>query len=108
MRAGSLEVAVMDKVWDSLVGPAVVPVSVMLCAPASSLMVRFGIGLRVGGSLTGLTVRRKLWLAGAPFPSVTVKVMVVAPNWLVPGVIMAVRLAPLPPRIIFWLGTRLV
>src|ERR1043166_2692943 len=60
----------------------------------------------VGGSLTGLTVSRKLVELVPPLASVTVKVIVVAPNWFCAGVSVTVRLLPLPPRTIFELGTR--
>src|SRR5206468_3316162 len=56
------------------------------------------MGLSVGGSFTGLTVRRKLVEADAPLPSVTVSVMAVVPDRLAAGVRVTVRLPPLPPR----------
>src|SRR2546425_1129449 len=66
------------------------------------------MGSRVGGSFTGLTVSTKLWLTEPPLASVTVSVISAVPNWLVAGVILSVRLEPLPPKTIFWLGTRMV
>src|SRR2546425_397178 len=38
-------------------------------------------------------------------PSLTVTVMVAVPNWLVAGVIVTVRLEPLPPKTMLPLGT---
>jgi hypothetical protein len=52
-----------------------------------------------------VTVRTKLWLALAD-PSLTVRVIVEVPYWPATGVTVAVRLAPLPPRTMLLLGTR--
>src|SRR5213594_3371423 len=76
-----------------------------ICRPASSLRVRLPIGLSVGGSFTGLTVRRKLVEEDAPLPSVTVIVMGAVPNWLGSGVITSIRLALLPKNTMLALGT---
>ena len=62
--------------------------------------------MKNGRSLTELTVSRKLSLFVAPFPSVTVSVMVAVPNWSAPGVIVMVRFAPLPPNTIWFCGVR--
>src|SRR6266487_2433893 len=59
----------------------------------------------VGGSFTELTVSRKLALAAPPSPSVTVRVIVVEPNWLLTGVMAMVRLDPLPLMAMFSWGT---
>src|SRR5262249_58239460 len=59
----------------------------------------------VGASSTGLTVSTKLALV-LNEPSLTVRVMVVVPNWLGAGVIVTVRLAPLPPSAMLAFGTR--
>src|SRR5438093_342209 len=55
----------------------------------------------VGGSFTGLTVRTNELLADAPSESATVMVMVVAPFWLVIGVMVMLRLDPLPLTAMF-------
>src|SRR6266571_3551274 len=59
----------------------------------------------VGGSFTGLTVRTNEVLADAPSESVTVMVMGAAPFWLVIGVMVMLRLDPLPLMAMFPLGT---
>ena len=51
----------------------------------------------VGGSLTGVTVRRKTLVARAALVSVTMMVMSEVPNWFVTGVSVSVRLVPEPP-----------
>src|SRR3954464_11830158 len=61
----------------------------------------------VGGSSTGLTVNTNVSL-GVDEPSVTVTVMVAEPLWFGAGVTAIVRLAPLPPNVIFAFGTRAV
>ena len=43
-------------------------------------MVMFASGASVGGSFTGLTVRRKEASAPSPLPSLTVRVNLVVPN----------------------------
>ena len=61
--------------------------------------------MKVGGSLTGLTVSRKVSSANSPPGSVTLTVIVAAPFSLAAGVIGSVRLAPLPPGTRLALGT---
>src|SRR5713101_7867904 len=58
-----------------------------------------------GKPLTALTVNKKLALL-APAPSLTVRVIVALPNWFAAGVTATVRTAPLPPKTMFALGTR--
>src|SRR5690349_21174320 len=58
-----------------------------------------------GGSLTGVTVRAKDELARPNCASWTVIVMMPEPLWLDAGVIVTVRLAPLPPKTMFCAGT---
>src|SRR5256885_1946722 len=58
----------------------------------------------VGASLTGVTVNKKSSLALSA-PSLTVTVIVVAPDWLANGVTATVRLAPLPPNVMLPTGT---
>src|SRR6266550_1126503 len=55
----------------------------------------------VGGSFTGLTVRTNEVLADAPSESATVMIMVAAPFWLVIGVMVMLRLDPLPLMAMF-------
>src|ERR1044071_807360 len=76
------------------------PVKLTVCGPALSLNMRLAIGSNVGGSFTAFTVRRKLMIELAPLGSVAVRVMVAAPNWLVSGKMLKVRLVPLPDTII--------
>src|SRR6266511_3277723 len=87
--------------------PAAVSTSptVKLIAPVwvSSLIVwlaRFEI---VGASFTALTVSPKLVFV-LDCPSLTVSVIVAEPFWLVAGVTVTVRLAPLPPKTMLPLG----
>src|SRR5215470_6120016 len=58
----------------------------------------------VGGSFTELTVSTKLVLVLA-WPSLTVIVTVLVPNWLAAGVSVTVRFAPLPPKTMFAFGS---
>src|SRR5256885_9785092 len=74
------------------------PLKTTYCAPASSLMVKLLMGFKVGGWFTGLTVRRKDALAAAPLVSVRMRLMLAVPNWFGCGVMVTVRLAPLPPK----------
>ena len=62
----------------------------------------------VGKSLTDATFNTNVSVAINPPASVTVSVIVVLPNWLSAGVIVAVRFAPLPPKTMLALGTRVV
>ena len=62
----------------------------------------------VGVSLTDVTVNTKVSLAVPPFASVRVTVIVVVPDWLAAGVTVTVRLAPLPPKVMFAFGTSVV
>ena len=62
----------------------------------------------VGRSFTGLTVSTKLWVLLAPFVSVTFRLRLAAPDWLVAGVMVTVRLLPLPPNLRLEEGKRLV
>src|SRR2546425_4795280 len=65
------------------------------------------MGFKVGRSLTAFTVRINESLTDA-WPSLTVMVMVVLPNWLEAGVMVTNRLLSLPLNTMFPLGTRLV
>src|ERR1051325_3248141 len=65
------------------------------------------MGSRVGGSLTGITVRRNESVAVA-VPSLTVTVMRVVPVALREGSSVTVRLAPAPLKRMFVLGRRVV
>src|SRR3954468_8339502 len=71
-------------------------------------MVLSGIGLRVGGSFTGFTIRLNVWLAADPFVSVTMSVIVAAPTWFVLGVIVTMRFRPAPRKMMFVDETRLL
>ena len=62
----------------------------------------------VGKSLTDATFNTNVSVAINPPASVTVSVIVVLPNWLSAGVIVAVRFAPLPPNTMFAFGTNVV
>src|SRR5947209_19315968 len=95
----------MPSAWLSLGAPDPIPASPMLIRPASSLMSKFARGSRVGGSFTGLSVRRKLALLVAE-PSLTVSVIVELPKALDTGEMAAVRLEPPPPNTILVNGTR--
>src|SRR2546423_5128591 len=80
-------------------------VKLMAAVDVSWAVVWFGIFEMVGGSFTALTVTLKLVLA-VPVPSLTVRVMVVAPDWLEAGWTLTVRLDPEPPKRILAFGTR--
>ena len=64
-----------------------------------------GIVEIVGGSFTGLTVRRKVRVALSE-PSLAVMLTVAVPNWSVAGERVMVRLEPLPPKEILLFGKR--
>src|SRR5215469_15242462 len=65
------------------------------------------MALIVGGLLVGTTTfSRKLVLAVAPPPSVTVSVTDAVPVWFGAGVSVTVRLEPLPPRTMLALGSK--
>ena len=70
-----------------------------------SVVVWLGMLEIVGASFTGLTVKRNVVEAVAPFPSVTVTVMLAVPNWSANGERDTVRLAPLPPKARLLLGS---
>src|SRR6266498_448349 len=53
----------------------------------------------VGGSLTGLTVRKNALLEDKPVGSLTVIVTVTVPFWLAAGTRVTVRLEALPPKL---------
>src|ERR1043166_425315 len=57
-----------------------------------------------GGLFTACTVSTKVSLV-LLVPSLTVTVMVALPDWLVVGSTLTVRFDPLPPKVMFWLGT---
>src|SRR5215469_6647461 len=63
------------------------------------------MALMLGGTTT---VNRKLVLAVAPPPSVTVNVTAATPLWSGAGVSVTVRLEPLPPRTMLALGSKVV
>src|SRR5438046_3186575 len=71
-------------------------------------MVLSGMGLRVGGSFTGFTVRLKVWVAAEAFGSVTMGVIVAAPTWFVLGVIVTMRFRPAPRKMMFVAERRLL
>src|SRR5258706_500838 len=106
MRLGLLEMAVMVRSCNSLAAPVLMPVKSTVWLPAFGGVRRVLMGVRVGGSLTGLTVRRKVLVAVAR-PSLTLRMIVAVPYWLRAGVMVTVRFVPLPPKTIFPSGTRL-
>ena len=55
-----------------------------------------------------VTPMTKVSTAVSPAPSSTVIVIVAVPVWLVAGVMVTVRLAPLPPNVMFPFGTSVV
>ena len=78
MSAGLLERATMLSAWLSLADPELIPLRNTVCSPASSLRVRLLIALRVGGSLTGVTVMLTVPVAYR-LPSKTVKLKLSRP-----------------------------
>src|SRR5438093_842952 len=71
------------------------PLRLTVVLPGLTFKYRLTMGSSVGGSLTELTVSKKGLLAVSK-PSLTVRVMVLVPNWLAAGVIVTVRFAPYP------------
>lgn len=59
----------------------------------------------MGGSAIGFTVSRNVSLAEPPPPSVTVKVIVLDPDWFRAGLTVTVLAEPDPPKEIFPFGT---
>ena len=57
---GSLELAVTLNVWLSFAGPALMPLNETVCWAASSRIVWFVIGAKVGASFTAVTVTVKV------------------------------------------------
>src|SRR5688572_2861574 len=106
MSAGLLETTVRARVWLSLTEPELIPVRATIWAPASSTIVRSFRTSSVGGWLPALTFTTKESLAISPEPSDTVRLTMAEPNWLSAGVTLTVRLAPLPPRAMLAVGTK--
>ena len=98
------EVVTVNKATEVSTSPTL---KVILPVAVSSLTVLSVILLMVGRSLTEVTVNRKVSLV-VPVPSLTVTVMVVVPFLLEAGVMLIVRFAALPPRLMFAFGTRVV
>ena len=97
----STSVSVNDPRTTDTATPAVVVSSVtgvIVCGPP----------LNTGASFTALTVSAKGSLAELPAASVTVTVTVAEPFLSDAGVAVTVRLAPLPPRAMLALGSRVV
>ena len=59
----------------------------------------------VGASFTGSTIKLKV-VDALEVPSFTVMVTVALPLWLAPGLIVTVRFAPLPPKVMLATGIR--
>ena len=81
------------------------PVRLTTTIPESSFVTTLPMGLSVGGSFTGLTVSAKESLAVPPSASRTVTVMIATPNCLRAGSTVTVRLDPLPPKLMLFVGT---
>src|SRR5882724_5448535 len=109
MRLGLLETAVTITFWaDSLGGPEVIPLRLTVCEGAFGERVRLPMGLSVGASLTALIPMMKVRLAEPPSGSVAVIVIIALPCWSGDGLIVTVRLVPVPARWMFALATRFV
>ncbi len=65
-----------------------------------------GMLVMVGASLPAVTVSTNISLAVNPPASVTVIVIFDVPVWFAAGVIVKVRLTPVPPKTIFAFGTK--
>src|SRR6185503_6998986 len=102
---GALDTAERVTVCGSGAGPPLIPVRTMDCCRLSSSTVTSEMSASVGGSLTELTVRRKLVLAEPFSASVTVIVIIVLPAWFAAGVMATMRVAPLFVTSRFALGT---
>src|SRR4029077_12584287 len=105
MSAGLLELTWNTSVCDSSAAPELMPVTLTVCSPASSLRVRLLKGLKDGGSFTGTTVSAKELVTLAA-PSPTTRLMVALPERLVAGRMVTHRLAPAAPKVKFPAGTR--
>src|SRR6266404_945063 len=88
IRAGLPEVAVTVRVSNSLGAPVVMPLRLTVCCGASWLMVKFGMGLKVGESFTAFTVTRNICLTMLllGWPSLIVTVIRLVPKALATGV----------------------
>src|SRR5258708_5132019 len=91
---GRLAAAVRPFPMAKLNGPATV----------SSLTIWLARPVMVGGVFTMFTVRRKLSLV-VFVPSLTLTVMVAGPVCPAAGVMVTVRLVPLPPKTMLFVGT---
>ena len=95
MRSGLLDVAVTVSTWSSFAAPAVTPERDTDCDDEFSSMVMLLRESRVGVSLAALTVtvKARVMVLFCGWPSLTVTVMVAAPNALVRGVKTSVPVA---------------
>ena len=82
-------------------------VTVVTAVPLPAFSSTLAVALLSTG-LTSLTVTVKVSVAVPPLPSETVRVMVALPVWLAAGVMVTVRLAPLPLMTILPLGISVV
>ena len=90
-------------------GVSTSPIMKVTVSPfVSSFTIWSAMSEMTGGSLTGFTASTNTRLALLLFVSVTVIVMVALPVWFVAGSSVTVRLLPLPPKVMFEVGTRLV
>src|SRR5438093_1193230 len=102
---GALETADTASAWISFVAPEVMPDRETTRGGELGLRTRSAMGSKVGAWLMRRTFRRKELLALEELPSSTVKVIVVAPAWLVAGRIVTVRLLSVPPKEMLPSGT---
>ena len=84
------------------------PENVTWMVGVSSFVVMFEMAARVGGSFTSTMVSVKLVLTVDPLPSLTLRVISVLPETLATGVMVTLRSAPAPPKMIFAFGTKAV
>src|SRR5438105_3507164 len=104
--AGLLEAAETERLSFSLAAPEEMPVRLTVPAPESSFTVRLPSGSRVGGSFTEETVSVHIVLLEPPSLSAIVIVMTALPDWVGTGVMVLVRVAPLPVITILASGIR--
>ena len=105
IRLGLLETAVTVSGWLAP-PPAPIPDRLTELAAASSVTVTPAMAASVGGIFAAFTVSEKLALSVTP-PALTVKVMSALPVRPGSGVIRAVRLLPVPLKVMFTAGTKL-
>ena len=101
MIAGWLEMAESRTFSASSGAPALMPVRAMVCKPASSGRVRLAMLSIVGGELVGRMVTVNTAWVCAPCGSIANTVRTAVPERVLAGVMVTLRLAPAPSKVMF-------